>query len=263
MPAFGLDGPWAQRVGFALTMEAQAGMATVTGHPEGRPTCPGGVLDPIAGMHAAFATLAALEMRERTGTGRLVEVPMIECALNIAPQSLLAYGAEGTLLARHGNRSEDAVLQDVYSCAGDDEWVAVTVATSEQQHALDALLGPGDLDDRLRRYLAEHTNEDAAEQLCALGIPAAVVRRPTAVGQSAQVVARGFYEEHEHPVIGPIGYPALPTRFASWQGPVHRRPAPTLGQHNTQVLGHELGIGADKLAQLERDGVIGTRPAGL
>jgi crotonobetainyl-CoA:carnitine CoA-transferase CaiB-like acyl-CoA transferase len=263
MPAFGLDGPWAQRVGFALTMEAQAGMATVTGHPDGRPTCPGGVLDPIAGMHAAFATLAALEMRERTGAGRLVEVPMIECALNIAPQSLLAYGAEGTLLARRGNRASEAILQDVYPCAGDDEWVAVTIATSEQRRTLEALLGPGDLDDGLRRYLAERTNEDAAEELCARGIPAAVVRRPTAVGKSPQVVARGFYEEHEHPVIGPVGYPALPTRFASWQGPVHRRPAPTLGQHNAEVLGRELGIGADKLAQLERDGVIGTRPAGL
>jgi crotonobetainyl-CoA:carnitine CoA-transferase CaiB-like acyl-CoA transferase len=44
---------------------------------------------------------------------------------------------------------------------------------------------------------------------------------------------------------------------------VHQRPAPTLGQHNTEVLGHELGIGTDKLAELEREGVIGTRPAGL
>jgi crotonobetainyl-CoA:carnitine CoA-transferase CaiB-like acyl-CoA transferase len=129
MPAFGLDGPWAQRVGFALTMEALAGMAITTGHPEGRPTCPGGVLDPIAGMHAAFATLAALEQRETTGAGQLVEVPMIECALNIAPAPLLEWSANGSVLGRNGNRSARALLQDVYPCAGDDEWVAVTVST--------------------------------------------------------------------------------------------------------------------------------------
>src|SRR3954462_15307436 len=127
MPAFGLDGPWAQRVGFALTMEALAGMATITGHPDHRPTCPGGVLDPIAGMHAAFAALVALEHREATGAGQLVEVPMIECALNVAAEPLLVHGESGSVLTRRGNRGPEGVVQDVYPSAGDDEWVAVTV----------------------------------------------------------------------------------------------------------------------------------------
>ncbi len=259
MPAFGLDGPWAQRVGFALTMEALAGMATVTGHPEGRPTCPGGVLDPIAGMHAAFATIAALEHRDATGAGQLVEVPMIECALNIAPQSLLEYGATGRVLTRHGNRSDDAIVQDVFPCAGDDAWVAVTVRTAAEKEALEALLDGVELSE----FLAVRPDEDAVELLVGAGIPAGVVRRPTVAGRNPHVNARGFYEEHTHPTLGPVGYPVLPTRFATWSGRVHRRPAPTLGEHNTEVLAGELGIGADKLAELERDGVIGVRPAGM
>ena len=268
MPAFGLDGPWAQRVGFALTMEALAGMAITTGHPEGRPTCPGGVLDPIAGMHAAFATIVALEQREITGTGQLVEVPMIECALNIAPAPLLRWGANDTVLGRNGNRSPTTALQDVYPCAGDDEWVAVTAATEAQAAALDGVLrhyglDPADRDNAVRRFSAARAGDEVADALCAAGIPAGVVRRPTVVGRSSQVVARGFYEEHAHPAIGSVGYPVLPTRFASWTGPVHARPAPTLGQHNAEVLGRELGIGEDKLAELAREGVIGTRPAGL
>jgi crotonobetainyl-CoA:carnitine CoA-transferase CaiB-like acyl-CoA transferase len=268
MPAFGLDGPWAQRVGFALTMEALAGMATTTGHPDGKPTCPGGVLDPIAGMHAAFATLVALEQRAATGTGQLVEVPMIECALNIAPQPLLEWGAHGTVLTRGGNRSPDAIVQDVYPAAGEDTWVAVTVRTPEEEKALTVLLaGHGvdttDLDSALRAYLAGRVDEDAVDELVRAGIPAGVVRRPTVAADSDHLRTRGFYETHEHPTIGPVGYPVLPTRFSSWTGPVHARPAPTLGQHNTDVLGHELGIGADKLAELAREGVIGTRPAGL
>ena len=268
MPAFGLDGPWAQRVGFALTMEALAGMATVTGHPDGRPTCPGGVLDPIAGLHAAFATLAALEHRDTTGRGQLVEVPMIECALNIAPQSLLRWGADGVILQRQGNRYADAVVQDVFECAGEDEWAAVTVTTPSQQQALESLLSAdgldtADLDRSLRAYLVGRDVETAVEELVRAGIPAGVVRRPTVAARTPQVVARGFYEEHEHPTLGSVAYPVLPTRFATWTGPVHTRPAPTLGQHNTEVLSGALGVGADKLVELEREGVIGTRPSGL
>lgn len=268
MPAFGLDGPWTDRVGFALTMEALAGMATITGHPEGRPTCPGGVLDPIAGMHAVFATLVALEQRATTGAGQLVEVPMIECALNVAAEPLLEWGAYGSLLDRRGNRGHGAVLQDVYPCAGEDAWCAVTVVNETQAEALRSVLRADgldvdDLDKALRMFSAERTDEDIVERLCASGVPAGVVRRPTVVGGNPHVVARGFYEQHVHPTIGEVGYPVLPTRFASWTGPVHARPAPTLGQHNAEVLGDELGLGDDELAQLQRDGVIGTRPAGL
>ena len=279
MPAFGLDGPWRDRVGFALTMEALAGMATITGHPDDGPVCPGGVLDPIAGMHAAFATLVALEHRESTGTGQLVEVPMIECALNVAAEPLLVHGATGAVLTRRGNRGGDDVVQDVYPCAGEDAWVALTVRDAKDADAVVALLGEldptadlvglswpgsaGRLDDALRRVLAGCEGEDVVERLVAAGVPAGVVRRPTTVAANPQVVDRGFYEEHEHPTLGPLGYPALPTRFATWTGPAYPRPAPTLGQHNAEVLGGELGLDDERLTALREAGVIGTRPAGL
>jgi crotonobetainyl-CoA:carnitine CoA-transferase CaiB-like acyl-CoA transferase len=268
MPAFGLDGPWADRVGFALTMEALAGMATITGHPDGRPTCPGGVLDPIAGMHAVFATLVALQHRDATGEGQLVEVPMIECALNVAAEPLLEWGAHGVLLARQGNRGGADVVQDVYPCAGDDAWVAVTAHAGPQARALASVLGTEAaslkaLDDALRRFAAERGAEEIVERLCAAGVPAGVVRRPTVAGRNPHLVDRGFYEQHIHPTLGPLGYPVLPSRFSTWTGPVHSRPAPTLGQHNDEVLGDVLGIGAEKLAALRSDGVVGNRPAGL
>ncbi len=60
MPAFGLDGPWRDRVGFAPTMEQIAGLAWVTGLPDGPPVPPRGACDPLAGVHAAFAVTAAL-----------------------------------------------------------------------------------------------------------------------------------------------------------------------------------------------------------
>ena len=67
MPAFGLDGPWRDRVGFAQTMEQATGMAWTTGHSDGPPVIPRGICDPIAGLHAAFAAIAALVVRDRHG----------------------------------------------------------------------------------------------------------------------------------------------------------------------------------------------------
>src|SRR5205807_9118827 len=76
MPAFGLDGPWRDRTGFAQTMEQATGMAWLTGHPDGPPIIPRGVCDPIAGLHAAFASVAALVVRDRDGIGVHVESTM-------------------------------------------------------------------------------------------------------------------------------------------------------------------------------------------
>lgn len=84
MPAFGLDGPWRDRVGFAPTMEQLAGLAWVTGLPDGPPVTPRGACDPLAGVHAAFAVLAALNFTDRTGTGQQLELPMLETVLNVA-----------------------------------------------------------------------------------------------------------------------------------------------------------------------------------
>ncbi len=68
MPAFGLDGPWRDRPGFAQTMESLTGMASLTGWPGGSPVLAGGVGDPIAGLHATFAGLVALPRAPGAGT---------------------------------------------------------------------------------------------------------------------------------------------------------------------------------------------------
>ena len=95
MPAFGLDGPWRDRVGFAQTMEQASGMAWLTGEPDGPPLIPRGPCDPIAGLHAAFAAIAGLEVRDRTGAGLQIESTMVEAALNVAAEAIVEFGAYG------------------------------------------------------------------------------------------------------------------------------------------------------------------------
>ncbi len=141
MPAFGLTGPWRDRVGFAPTMEQIAGLAWVTGLPDGLPVAPRGACDPLAGAHAAFATLTALEFADRTGRGQLVEVPMIETVLNVTAVQTMEFEVFGKVMKRRGNRGHSAVLQDVYRCAGDDDWIAVSVRTDDELSALAELIG--------------------------------------------------------------------------------------------------------------------------
>ena len=141
MPAFGLDGPWRDRTGFAQTMECLTGMSWLTGFADGPPVLVRGACDPLAGMHAAFATMLALVARDRHGGGRLVEAAMVESVLNAAAEQVVEYSSSGTLLGRDGNRGPSAAPQGVYPCAGDDEWIAVAVASDEQWRSLRALLG--------------------------------------------------------------------------------------------------------------------------
>ncbi|HUJ66039.1 MAG TPA: CoA transferase, partial [Acidimicrobiales bacterium] len=136
MPAFGLNGPWRDNVGFAQTMEQVSGMAWITGHVEDQPRIPQGPCDPLAGMNAAFATLVALAEREITGEGSLVEVPMVEGALNAGAEQIVEYTAYGGLMHRDGNRSPWAAPQGVYACLGVEQWLALSVGSDEQWQRL-------------------------------------------------------------------------------------------------------------------------------
>ncbi|OBK81183.1 CoA transferase [Mycobacterium sp. 1164985.4] len=259
MPAFGLTGPWRDRVGFAPTMEQIAGLAWVTGLPDGPPITPRGACDPLAGAHAAFATLAALECTDRTGRGQLVEVPMIEAVLNVTAVQTIEYEVFGRVMERRGNRGRGDVLQDVYRCAGEDDWVAVAAHTEAERAALADVTGGASIEG----WLATRDARAAADELTRAGVPAAVVVSPSLVTSNPQLRHRGFFERLDHSSTGQNLYPCPP--FARLPGSPRwlRRPPPTLGEHNAEVLTTMCGLTESDLDRLENQGVIGSRPKGL
>lgn len=271
MPAFGLDGPWRDRVGFAPTMEQIAGLAWVTGMPNGPPVPPRGACDPLAGVHAAFALLAALEFVERTGRGQLLELPMIETVLNVTASQTIESEVFGVTLQRRGNHGHPGTIQNIYRCAGDDDWVALAVRTDAEWEALLQVMSgtsaqrecPDDADRVLAEWFAEQQVDEVVESLAAAGVPAAALVSPSAVIDNPQLRHRGFFELVDHPRTGPGWYPCPPfARLADTERWL-KRPPPTLGQHNQEILTTLCGLSDGDLDGLAADGVIGTRPKGV
>ena len=279
MPAFGLDGPWRDRVGFAQTMEQVSGMCWLSGYPETAPQLARGPSDPLAGLHAAYAVICGLHARERTGLGSFVEATMVETALNAAAEQVVEFSATGHLMEREVNHHPYACPQGVYACS-DGQHVALSVETDQHWEGLleavpeleldrvpssaalaDRFAARHEFDERLGRWCAQQQAADVVERLISSGVPAAEMVMSREGDRNPQVNARGFYEPVEHPLAGTHRFPAMPVRFGRQPGRWFARPAPTLGEHNAEVLGGLLGVDDDELTRLEAAQIIGTRPA--
>ncbi|HET6874483.1 MAG TPA: CoA transferase [Acidimicrobiales bacterium] len=237
MPAFGLDGPWRDRTGFAMTVEQASGQAWMTGYADGPPIDVGGVCDPLCGMHAVVALMAALRQRAVDGCGALVEVPLVEVALNVAAEPVLQYSLDKVLLSRDGNHGPEGSPQGVYAARGDEAWVALSVRSDAERDALRRLIGGAgaDLDAHIAEWTAGLGPAEAVEALVAAGIPAAEVVPAPVVEDNVQLQARGFFEELDHPIVGRHGIPSLPFRLVGRPFGWYRTPPPTLGQHNEEI----------------------------
>ena len=280
MPAWGLDGQWRDRPGFAQSMEQVTGLAWMTGSPDGAPIVPRGPCDPLGGLHAVFALFVALRERERTGEGAVVEVPLVEAALNIAAEQVAEYALHGNLLGRDGNRGRYAAPQNVYRVGREgDRWIALAVEDDAQWRALGGVLGDPQwasdpafttvdgrraahdaIDANLTTEFADAELDELVARLWSAGIPVAPVVNPRRVAENDQLRNRGFFEPVMHPVAGEVRVPGFPARWDVRTEPWHHRCAPLLGEHNAEVLEGLLGLSPVQVEALADASVIGDRP---
>jgi crotonobetainyl-CoA:carnitine CoA-transferase CaiB-like acyl-CoA transferase len=248
MPGFGLQGPWRDYVGWAFNFEQTSGMAAVTGYPDGPPCILAGPADPIVGVHAGVALLAALDHRSRTGEGQLIEIAQIEVAASVVAEPVIEYSMNGVVRPREGNRHR-GYLQGVYPTAVDGAWVAISISD-------DLGLDHDEFDEAVAHWTRSLPPEEVVDILTAQGVPAEKVLTADRMYDIAQLDHRGYYQELEHPITGAHRYPGWPFRITP--GPVenHRSPPPTLGQHNDDVL-RGLGLTADEINDLRERKIIG------
>ncbi len=292
MPAFGLDGPWRERGGFAQTMEQVSGLAWMTSYgpsagDQAGPLTPRACADPLAGLHAAFATLVALENRDRTGEGCMIESVMVETVLGVTAEGVIEFDETGRLMQGDGNRSPHHAPQNLYECAGLDALgepnrIAISVETDAHWRALALEIGrpqwleeprfadafarrteQDEIDATILAWASGRSATDATAALLTRGVPAAVVM-PTRAGMTLEPIAKSdFVQSASHALLGPVPIPTHPFRFASQTDRGLPRAAPMLGEHNEEILGGLLGLSEEKLRELAAEGIIGKRPVGL
>ncbi|MBM3133207.1 MAG: CoA transferase, partial [Chloroflexi bacterium] len=281
MPGFGLEGPWKDYVGWAMSIEQGCGAAWVTGDPNGVPLNPGGFADPVIGMHALVAVQAALEHRDLTAEAQVIEVAQLETAACWTAEQVIAYSLAGKVQQRIGNRSETMAPQGVHKCAG-NQWIALSVRSDDEWGKLTALMGSpnqasdsrfssvkarmenhAETDRMISAWSASQKADAIVAQLRAAGIPVSKVFTAVDMISDPHLSARKFYQPLEHRTMGVRRY----TRWPMVQNPgpmgTHRYGVATMGQHNAEILGKELGLSAAEIDDLAKKQVIGTVPKGL
>jgi crotonobetainyl-CoA:carnitine CoA-transferase CaiB-like acyl-CoA transferase len=174
---FGQTGPWADRAGYDLLIQAMGGLMSFTGQPDGPPTKVGvAVVDLMAGMYAASAALAALVRRGRTGEGAHVDVSLFDCQLAwLANQGMNAL-ASGVAPARLGNAHPNLVPYEVFRAA--DGWLVLAVGNDRQMAALADVAGRPEWKDDVRFQTNEARVRHREEVVAA--VASALAERPRA-----------------------------------------------------------------------------------
>ncbi|MCS6802801.1 MAG: CoA transferase [Dehalococcoidia bacterium] len=261
LTGMGRSGPYEHYVSYGPTAQALCGMSALTAYGPGeRPLGLGFSLsDHIAGLVMANAILAALDHRDRTGEGQVIDVSQFEASASFLEEAYLE-AAAGLPVDPRGNRGDRGSVGPVglFRCAGDDRWLAVEVETSEQQAALARLLGVpvADLAAALAAWASEQDADAAMRLLQGIGVAASVVATAVdLVERDEGLRERGFWWMAAHPTLGLFRTDGSPIRLERTPPPAPR-PSPLLGQHNSEVFVDLLGLAPEEVARLAAAGVI-------
>lgn len=276
MPGYGRSGPHTDWVAYGPTIDGHVGHTSLTGYlGEGPWKCGIAWPDPIAGLHAAAATVVALLDRlvEPEGGGQTVEVAQIEAAINVIGTHVVAAQEEGPG-QRWGNRRPGRAPQGVYPCVGDDRWIAISVVDQRAWAGLCAFAGwdeladlnveqRWELHDELDTRLAELTgrcdDQQLMHELQAAGVPAGAVLGAPEIMADPQLRSIAFFAELDHPAAGAHEWPRFPVRLSLTPATM-RRPAATMGEHNEYVLRTLAGLDAEEYEDLLDRGIVRTTP---
>jgi CoA:oxalate CoA-transferase len=271
---FGRSGPYRDNLALDLTIQAMSGIMNATGEKDGPPLKAGfPVADFMAGAHLYGAVVTALYERERTRTGRIVEVSMLESVFaSLLPNAGRAY-ATSQVPPRSGNRhvADSYVPFDTFPAT--DGWVAIVCATDKHWQGLTRAMDRPDLArenlahlqgraasiDQISSLIADWTRHLTREQITTAcqehHVPAAPLRDVLEVLADPHLHERGFLSSVEYPGLGTFEMPNSPIRYEGTPlTPL--TPAPGLGEHTDQVLTQLCGLDHADLAKLRADGVI-------
>ncbi len=272
---YGQDGPYKDKAGFGTPAAAIGGLTYITGYPDRPPLgVPIALADYLAGLFGTIGALSALLDRERNRRGgQSVDVSLYESVFRLLEAVVPAYGKNGQVRERMGNRtgqsspigsyatkdgrymvlsvSTDRVWQRMIEAMGNPDWAADPRFASNPTRTANA----DAVDAAVGGWFAEHSAEEAQRILDDAGVPVSPIYSIADIFEDSHYRARQDIVEAEDGEIGSIPMPAVLPRFSRTPGEV-RFPGPALGAHNAQIYCQLLGLTEPELAQLRAEAVI-------
>jgi crotonobetainyl-CoA:carnitine CoA-transferase CaiB-like acyl-CoA transferase len=270
---YGSTGPKAALPGYDFILQAESGLMSICGEPDGGPTKYGvAIVDVCTGMLASNSILAALNARHRTGKGQKVELSLYETSLAMLINVASNYLTAGRNAGRFGNGHPSIVPYTTYQAA--DAMIAIGIGNERQFGRIAEVLGhpewandPRFTSNRARvenrdvidGFINEALSHDDADvwldKLKAVGVPSGRINSVADALDDPHTAARDMIETVEHSTIGALKMLGIPFKFSDTACSVRRAP-PTLGQHNDEILAGELGLDAKAIAELRQAKVI-------
>lgn len=281
----GQTGPRRDYRGFGNLMGALAGFYELCGWPDRSPAMIyGAYTDFVSQRFTTSALIAALDHRRVTGRGQHIDLAQLEASVQFLGAELLAYELDGRVASRCGNRDRDLVPNGVFPCvpepdraarypgggSGAEGWVAVSCADDGEWAALAEVLGVADRpawataagrradEDEIEARIGAWTSTRRVGEVVAALQPrvaCAPVHGIPELHTDPQILHRGYWVPHVHPVYGEVPYSGLQADLSVTPGRI-TGPAPCLGQHTWEVLEEVLGMDGDEIALLLADEVV-------
>ena len=271
---YGFTGPKAECPGYDILAQAEAGVMSFTGEPEGEPMrFPIAMADITCGIYATLGILAALLARQESGRGQFLDMALLDCQLTWLANAGSSYLNAGELPRRMGNAHLNIVPYQLFR-GSDGRYFAVGVGTEKLWSRFCRILGLESTLGRDPRFAGnrkriEHREElipqleevfrsrparEWLEELKAAEIPAAPVHSVSEALNQPQALARSMVVEIQHPLTGIVRSLANPVKMSAT--PItYRLPPPLLGQQADEVL-QELGLTEEQVRAARGEGVV-------
>jgi benzylsuccinate CoA-transferase BbsF subunit len=273
---FGVEGPYKNLAAFGMILAAIAGIPNYIGWADRGPL-PVGVgayTDCISPRFAAAALIAALDYRDRTGKGQLIDLAQFETALYFLLPGLLDTAVNGREPVRNGNAVNWAAPHNVYACKGEERWCTITVNSESQWASLCDVIGnprlaadprfdtlqhrkenESALDAVIEAWTVHYAPDEVMSLLQAAGIPAGIVENSADVFSDPQLRARSLFWPMEHGEIGMFNH--LGASMVLSETPAQSNaPSPCMGEHNEYVLTKILGKTDEEFVELLAAGAL-------
>lgn len=269
--AFGLDGPYATRVGFDGVAQAMSGSSWFSGSETQPSRSASPYVDFGTASLMAFGVMMALRARDQTGKGQLVEGALLRTAMTFFSPTLIEEAVLNLERRPTLNRSQTAAPSDIFKTK--DGWITVAVNGDPLFRRVARLIGAEDwisdprfasdkargdhgeiVSQRLGEWCVTRTSAEAITAFEAARVPAGPIYRPREAIEDAHVRAVGVFAEVAYPGLGKAPVAATPVKLHATPGSVRTRP-PLLGEHTEAIL-EELGYSGAEITAMKDSGVV-------